>query len=220
MKKLIGKQRVLVTLSFVISVSYILGSKPAMACGGSDSFIASMCVFAGNFAPRSYALAQGQLLPISQNTALFSLLGTTYGGDGRTNFALPDTRGRALIGAGNGPGLSSYRLGEKGGVEHVTLSTAQMPSHNHTASTTSTATAHANSSGDTDNPSNSVWSRSPRDDIYSANAPDVTMNAAALSVSSSTSISNTGGSQSHENRSPFIAMNWIITLQGIFPSRN
>jgi len=220
--KLNNMKKFLVTFVFVIS--NIVSIRPALACGSGESFIASMCVFAGNFAPRSYALAQGQLLAISQNSALFALLGTTYGGDGRTTFALPDTRGRVVIGAGNGPGLSNYNVGQKSGSETVTLSTAQMPSHTHTATTTTTgtATAHSNSSGNTDTPSGNVWSRKPRDSIYSSSAPDVTMNANAifLSLSSATSVSNTGGSTAHENRMPYIAMNWIITLQGIFPSRN
>lgn len=196
---------------------------PAAACS-SEPYIGSMCVFSGNFAIRGYAMTNGQLLAISSNTALFSLLGTTYGGDGRTTFALPDTRGRSLIGFGNGPGLSSYLLGQKGGVETVTLSVAQMPSHNHTATTTvnATATANAKSLGNTDNPSGNVWARKGRDNIYSNQAPDVTMDAAAISVSATgnTTVNNTGGSQAHENRSPYIAMNWLIALTGIFPSRN
>lgn len=106
----------------------------------------------------------------------------------------------------------------------MTLSVAQMPSHNHTASTTvsATATANANSAGNTDNPSGNVWARKGRDNIYSDQPPDVTMSANAISVSATanTTVNNTGGSQAHENRSPFIAMNWIIALQGIFPSRN
>ena len=207
------------TMGAALLVSGI-GIKPAMACGGMDSMLATMCVFAGNFAPRGYALAQGQLLSIAQNTAVFSLLGTTYGGDGRTSFGLPDTRGRALIGAGHGPGLSNYPLGAKGGVETVNLTVAQMPSHTHSASTTVTATANANSRGNTDNPSGAVWARKARDADYSSSAPNVSMSAAAISASANTSVSNTGGSQAHENRMPYIAMNWIITLQGTFPSRN
>jgi len=201
-----------------------LPSTPAQACGGIDSFIASMCVFAGNFAPRNYAFAQGQLLPISSNTALFSLVGTLYGGDGRTTFALPDTRGRALIGAGQGPGLSNYRVGQRGGLETVTLTAAQMPSHNHGATTTvsASATANANSLGNSADPAGNVWAFKGRTNIYSDQAPNVTMSAAAISINATgdTAIGNTGGSQGHENRPPFLAMNWIIALQGTFPSRN
>lgn len=210
-------------IATIVLVSTMAWVNPAAACS-SEPLLGSMCVFAGNFAPRGYAMTQGQLLPISQNTALFSLLGTTYGGDGRTTFALPDTRGRSLIGYGHGPGLSNFLLGQKGGVETVTLSAAQMPSHIHAASTTvdAVATVNANSSGNTDNPSGNVWARKGRDNIYSDQAPDVTMNAGAVTVTASgtTTVNNTGGSQGHENRSPYIAMNWIIALQGIFPSRN
>lgn len=218
------KTSILAALSMAFVISGAINIKPAMACGSSQSYLATMCVFASNFAPRNYAFAHGQLLAISSNTALFSLLGTTYGGDGRTTFALPDTRGRALIGAGQGPGLSNYRLGQKGGVETVTLTTAQMPSHTHTATTnvTGTATAHANSRGNTDNPNGTVWARAPRDNDYSSAAPDVTISASAISLalSGTTTNGNTGGSQAHENRMPYISVNWIITIQGLFPSRS
>ena len=211
-------------LCMAVMVSATVNIKQAKACGGSESYLASMCVFAGNFAPRNYAFAHGQLLAISQNTALFSLLGTIYGGDGRTTFALPDTRGRALIGAGRGPGLSDYRIGQRGGVETVTLTVNQMPSHTHTATTnvTGTATLHANSSGNADSPSGNVPARKPRDSIYSSSAPDVTMSPSAISLSlnANTTVTNTGGSQAHENRMPYIVVNWIITIQGLFPSRS
>jgi len=188
----------------VLSVTFQV--KPAQACA-ANPFLAGMCVFAGNFAPRGWALAQGQLLDISSNTAVFALVGTIYGGDGRTDFALPDTRGRAVIGAGQGPGLSNYRVGQKGGLETVILSTAQMPSHNH-----SVAPSALSGQGNSDTPTGKVPARVPRQSLYSSAAPDVSMRA--------TTSSNTGGSQAHENRPPFIAMNWIIALQGTFPSRN
>ena len=180
--------------------------KPAQACS-AEPLLAGLCVFAGNFAPRGWAFAQGQILPINLNQALFALLGTTYGGDGRTSFALPDTRGRAVIGAGQGPGLSSYLLGQRGGVETVTLSTGQMPSHSH-----SVAPAALSGQGNSDTPTGKVPARVPRQSLYSSATPDVSMRA--------TTSSATGGSQAHDNRPPFIAMNWIIALQGIFPSRN
>jgi len=215
---------ILITLSMAVMITATVNIKQARACGSAESFLATMCVFAGNFAPRGYALAQGQILPISTNTALFSLLGTTYGGDGRTSFALPDTRGRALIGAGRGPGLSNYPLGHRGGVETVTLSVNQMPSHNHSASTTvsGSSTLHASSAGNSDNPANNVLARKPRDSIYSSSAPDVTMSASAISMAltGNTTVGNTGGSQAHENRMPYISVNWIITIQGLFPSRS
>jgi len=215
---------IFITLFMAVMITAGINIKQAKACGGNDSYLATMCVFAGNFAPRGYAFAQGQLLPISSNTALFSLLGTIYGGDGRTTFALPDTRGRALIGAGRGPGLSNYPLGHKGGVETVTLSVNQMPSHSHAASTTVSgdATLHASSAGNSDNPANNVLARKPRDSIYSSNAPDVSMSTSAISLAltGNTSVGNTGGSRAHENRMPYISVNWIITIQGVFPSRS
>jgi len=215
---------VFITLSMVVMITAGINIKQAKACGSAESYLASMCVFAGNFAPRGYAFAQGQLLPISSNTALFSLLGTIYGGDGRTTFALPDARGRALIGAGRGAGLSNYQIGQRGGVETVSLAVNQMPSHTHTATTniSGSATLNASSLGNSDNPSGNVLARKPRDSIYSSSAPDVTMSPSAISLSlnANTTVANTGGSQAHENRMPYIVVNWIITIQGLFPSRS
>ncbi|SDH13394.1 phage tail protein [Nitrosomonas sp. Nm132] len=196
------------TLSVVLSSSALI-SNPAQACSGDSPMLGSLCVFAGNFAPRGWALANGQIMSISQNAALFSILGTTYGGDGQTTFALPDTRGRSVIGAGVGPGLSNYQLGEKGGAETITLTQAQLPI------ITPTATVHAQSSaGNSDNPSNGVWATLGRQNTYSNAAPNVTMSPNAVTINSF------GGGEPHENRSPYIAMNWIIALQGIFPSRD
>ncbi|PTN10974.1 phage tail protein [Nitrosomonas aestuarii] len=198
-------------LSVAIAVSLFFGvltSNKAQACS-AEPLIGSMCVFAGNFAPRGWAFANGQLLPISQNQALFSILGTSYGGDGRNTFALPDTRGRSVIGAGHGPGLSDYRLGQQDGVETVTLTQAQLPV------ITPTVTVHAQSgAGNSADPTNTVWSVLSRQNIYSNAAPNVTMNPSAVTVNAF------GEGQSHENRPPYVAMNWIIALQGIFPSRN
>jgi microcystin-dependent protein len=207
MKKTIANKGILTLLGLALILAGVFTTRSAMACS-SEPYLATMCVFAGNFAPRGYAFAQGQLLPISSNTALFSLLGTTYGGDGRTTFALPDTRGRVLVGAGNGPGLSNYILGQKGGAETVTLTTAQIPAHTHSARA-------KNLLGNSSSPSNTVWaqvSEGSRVTGYSTQAPDVSLNAAA--------ISNTGGGQAHENRMPYLVINWIIALQGIFPSRS
>jgi microcystin-dependent protein len=180
--------------------------KPAQACA-SQPYLAATCVFAGNFAPRGWAFAQGQILPINTNQSLYSLLGTTYGGDGRTSFALPDTRGRRVIGTGQGPGLSNYALGAKGGQETVALNTLQLPSHTH-----SVAPGAVSGLGNTASPSGAVPAQVAGVNRYSTSTPDVAMRA--------TTSSNTGGNQAHENRPPYIAMNWIIALQGIFPSRN
>lgn len=198
-------------------------STPALA---ADPFIAEIVMFGGNFAPRGWAFCEGQLLPIASNSALFSLLGTTYGGDGRTTFALPDLRGRTAIHPGAGPGLSTYRLGQKGGVETVTLNTTQIPAHNHAATTTINSidvTLHGtNAAGDSPTPGGNSLASKSRTNIYSTNAPDVGMHAgsASATASASTSTANTGGSQSHENRMPYLAINHIIALVGTFPSRN
>jgi microcystin-dependent protein len=170
--------------------------------------LASMCVFAGNFAPRGFEFANGQIQSISANPALFSILGTTYGGNGTTTFALPDTRGRSVIGAGRGTGLSEYPLGEMGGFETVTLTVPQIPP------ITPTATIHAQSgAGDSTDPGGRVWAVLSRQNIYSDAAPNVSMNPTAVTINPF------GGGEPHENRSPYIAMNWIIAVQGIFPSR-
>lgn len=195
-------------------------SKPSFACSGTEPMLGSLCIFGGNFAPRNYAMAQGQLLPISSNSALFSLLGTTYGGDGRTTFALPDLRGRAAIGFGRGPGLTDYRLGQFGGVEAVALSVQQMPVHTHVPTTTATLNASAGSGAVNSAEGNALFSATRTDTgptIYVTTAPNVAMKAGSVTVT--TEIANTGGSQAHENRMPYLAMNYIIAMQGVFPSR-
>lgn len=173
-----------------------------------DGFIGQILMFAGNFAPRNWAFCNGQLLPISSYTALFSIIGTTYGGDGITTFALPDLRGRVAMGAGQGPGLSNYPLGQNGGQEGVTLTTSQMPAHSH-------ALTVANSDGNTNSPANNVLAgfgtSAPPSGNWSTSAP----NAKAAG----TSIGETGASVPHNNIQPFLAVEFIICLNGIFPSR-
>jgi microcystin-dependent protein len=181
----------------------------------ADPFLGQIFMFGGNFAPRGWALCNGQLLAIASNTALFSILGTTYGGDGVTTFALPDLRGRAPLHPGQGPGLSSYVLGEVGGVESVTLVSTQMPAHNHTATVTINAAASPLSASD--DPNNQVPAGGSGQSVY-ASVPDgaTKMNAAMTT----TVVGTAGGSQPHENRQPFLCVNYIIALEGIFPSRN
>ena len=174
-----------------------------------EPFIAQIILFGGNFAPRGWAFCDGQLLPIAENSALFSILGTTYGGDGRTTFALPDLRGRAPIHAGNGPGLSDHRLGSRAGTENNTLTTAQIPSHNHAPQ------LHAVSEdGTTQVPTDANHADDTRGQPYKPGGTLVNM--ATDSISSS----NVGGNQPISNMQPYLAMNYIIALQGIFPSRN
>ena len=174
----------------------------------SEPFIGEIVMFGGNFAPRNWALCDGQLLAINSNQALFSILGTTYGGDGRTSFGLPDLRGRVAMHPGNGPGLTPRSLGQKSGIENVTLNSQQIPSHNHNmrlgAGTGNLKSGPNNYLAVTDLGDESIWT---------ANAPQAaTMNTAA--------ISNTGGGQSHTNIQPFQCVNFIIALFGVFPSRN
>ena len=183
-----------------------------------DPFIGQIIMFGGNFAPRSWALCDGQLLAISQNTALFSILGTTYGGDGRTTFALPDLRGRAPIHAGTGPGLSNRRLGAKGGSESNTLQTTNLPAHNHpgelkvNSGQASLAVAAASSSIASPG-SLSGRTFTPTEGFNTA-TPDVAMNAASVTTG------NTGGGQAVNNMEPFQVVNYIIALEGLYPSRN
>jgi microcystin-dependent protein len=168
----------------------------------SGTFIGEITLVPYNFAPRNYAFCNGQILSIAQNTALFSLLGTTYGGNGQTTFALPDLRGRCAVSSGQGPGLSSYVLGEVTGSENVTLTANQMPAHNH-------------SLGAVDDDSNSslvtnhLLANTP---TYATGAANATMNAGAIGLA--------GGSQPHANIQPLLTLNYCIALAGIYPSRN
>jgi microcystin-dependent protein len=171
---------------------------------GVEPFVGEISWVPYNFAPRGWAFCDGQILQIAQNTALFSLLGTTYGGDGRTTFALPDVRSRMMVHAGQGPGLSPRQLGQKGGEENVTLSAAEMPSHNHSqnASTGNPTSA---------SPDNNVLASPRRTRIYD-NQANVTMAANTIGA--------VGGSQAHNNMPPYTVLHCIIALQGIYPSRN
>ena len=169
-------------------------------------FIGEIKLFAGNFAIFGHAFCAGQLVSIAQNTALFSLLGTTYGGDGQNTFGLPDLRGRIPIGQGNGAGLSPRVIGEISGTENVTLLSTQIPAHSHSLNCNN---ATANSS----NPANN----------FPAAQADLTTYAAAgtgASAMKANMISNTGGNQPHTNLQPYLTINYLIALEGIFPSRD
>jgi microcystin-dependent protein len=171
----------------------------------SEPFVGEIRMFAGNFAPRGWAFCDGQLLAVSQNDALFSLLGTVYGGDGRTTFGLPDLRGRIPIHAGTGPGLSPRRLGSKGGAEKETVTVNQLPSHTHPW--------RAFSGNASNNQPNDAALATPIGDIYrDDNSLLSNMNAGA--------VRNVGGSQAHTNVMPFLCIHFIIALFGIYPSRN
>lgn len=170
----------------------------------SEPFVGEIRMFAGNFAPRGWAFCDGQLLAVSQNDALFSLLGTIYGGDGRTTFGLPDLRGRIPLHAGQGPGLSNRRLGAKAGAENVTLTTNQLASHSHDwNANTAAATGNA--------PQGKVLADATPGRIYRAIDQNTSL--------ASNTIANTGGSQPHTNLMPTLCINFIIALVGIYPSR-
>lgn len=171
----------------------------------SEPFIAEIRIFAGNFAPRSWAFCDGQLLPIAQNTALFSLIGTTYGGDGRSTTGLPDLKGRAPMHAGRGPGLAQRRLGEKAGTESETLTTAKVSPHNHSVQA-STAPASSNTPDGT-----MSLARSVGGNAYSTGAADAELDDMALAEA--------GSGQAHNNMQPFLTLTFIIALQGAYPQR-
>ena len=173
-----------------------------------EPFIGMIVMFGGNFAPRNWALCDGQLLSINANTALFSILGTTFGGDGRTTFGLPELRGRVATHAGTGPGLPNMRLGQKGGSDTVTLNVTQMPSHNHTG----VVRAH-DDDGNSPAAAGNVLANAPNN-VYSTAAADENM------AGNSVNIANNGGGQAHNNMQPYQAVNYIIALVGIYPSRS
>ncbi|WP_442265455.1 phage tail protein [Tenacibaculum sp. ZS6-P6] len=216
-KKIIG------LLFIVFSLS---GSIKAEA---QEAYLGEIRMFAGNFAPRGWAFCDGQLLAISSNNALFSLLGTMYGGDGRTTFALPDLRGRVPMSAGLHPGSSyNYRVGQRGGIESPTLSTLQMPQHNHTASVSggggnillSTDSAQRSTPQAGDVPASAQFgSGLSATQVKAYGPPTNTVNGQTVSGGNVT-IGFTGASQPYENRQPYTIVRYIICLQGVYPSRS
>ncbi|MEM1124712.1 MAG: tail fiber protein [Bacteroidota bacterium] len=192
-----------------------------------DPFLGEIVMFGGNFAPRGWAFCNGQLLPINQYQALFSILGTTYGGDGRTTFALPELRGRAAMHAGNGPGLTPRPLGQKSGQESVTLNSLQMPSHSHTAIKSGNVRVQPSANlGDTNFSAGNALGATARDiqtsagiEMY-ATANNLAGDLGGVSDDINFTITNTGGNYSHNNMQPYQVINYIIALQGVFPSRS
>lgn len=170
----------------------------------SEPFVGEIRMFAGNFAPRGWALCDGQLLAVSQNDALFSLFGTIYGGDGRTTFGLPDLRGRVPLHYGSGPGLSPRQIGATGGAESVSLAATELPQHNH-AYRASTDLA------DEASPAGNVMAQSTAANPFRPGTPASPMAAEA--------VSSTGGGTSHTNLMPFLCVNFIVALVGVYPSR-
>ena len=189
--------------------------------------IGEVRLFAGNFAPRTWAFCQGQLMAISTNTALFSIIGTTYGGDGRTTFKLPDYRGRDPLGTGTGPGLNTIALGATGGIEDYNLTTLTMASHNHiinASALTGSLKLPANSgAGDADSPSGASFAQKENnagDDYADAASATSAMGPAAVIFGGSVTMDNFGQGQSVDNIEPRLGLNYIICMQGIYPSRS
>jgi len=179
----------------------------------SNPFVAEIRIFPFNFAPTGWAQCNGQLLPISQNTALFSLLGTTYGGDGKSNFALPNLEGSVLVQQGQGPGLSQYILGQTGGEDTVALNGTQVPAHSHSLNaTTALGTTNAPGGNDLADPKKGVGPGAhPTGNIYNTQAPNVT---------AMTGIQPAGGSGPHNNLQPYLTLNYCIAMQGVYPPRS
>ncbi len=173
-----------------------------------DPFVAEIRIVAFNFPPYGWATCDGQIIPITQNTALFSLLGTTYGGDGMSNFALPNFQSRAPVQFGQGPGLSHHYSGDTGGVQTVTLSYPQMPAHTHTAQGTSSAAT-------SNNPSGNTWAAGGRGRpaAYAPPPANAQMSSQALSQT-------VGGNSAHNNMQPYLGLLFVIALQGVYPVRS
>ncbi len=169
----------------------------------AQPYVGEIRIFAGNFAPAGWMLCDGAVLPISQNEVLFQLIGTTYGGDGAETFALPDLRGRVPVHLGAGPGRT-FQVGDNGGLEHVTLTVNQLPTHAHTPM--------AGSNADSTHPAGATWGMATQARPYAAATPDANMGAQA--------IQGTGGGQPHDNRAPYLGIHFIISLFGVFPSQN
>ncbi|MCP9769230.1 phage tail protein [Lacihabitans sp. LS3-19] len=173
-----------------------------------DPLIAEIKLFGGNFAPRGWAYCDGQLLSIASNQALFSILGTTYGGDGRTTFALPDLRGRAPIAPGTGPGLTNHQLGQRGGTETNTLNVTNLPAHTHSMNA-------SNDTASSGSPASNSLGTAARGGTVLPYAP-----GAANQVAMGSTTGSAGGNIPFNNMQPYLALNYIIALVGIFPSRN
>jgi microcystin-dependent protein len=186
-------------------IALMVAAPTSSALAQSDPFVGQLALVPYNFAPRGWALCNGQVLLIAQNTALFSLLGTTYGGNGQTTFALPDLRGRVPISSGQGPGLSNYALGQTGGAETQTLTLNQIPSHTHLLLADTSV-------GTSDRPNGGLPARN------AAGVPQYGTGAAG--TMSAGGVQASGGSQPHNNMQPYVTLNWIIALQGIYPSQN
>lgn len=213
-----------INTALFLVVTTLSGS--AIACG-SEPYLGEVCTFANTYCPRGYAEADGRLLSIGQHQALFALMGTTFGGNGQTTFALPDLRGRTPVGNGEGPGLGAVELGEIGGEESAIINIANMPSHSHGADTTVTVRATLNavaSGGSTSNPNGKLLAISAnRDNIYSSAAATVPMAPEAISTTTTnaaTTIHSSGGGLGFSIRNPFVGLRYCVATSGVFPVRD
>lgn len=195
------------TLPALALLGSLAATPTAQATCSTDPMVGSMCLVAFNFCPRGYLEANGALLPISQYMLLFALVGTTYGGNGQTNFALPDLRGRVPVGMGQGPGLSPVNLGDRAGSEAVTLTIGQLPAHSHGVTVRGSSAI-----GTTDSPAGAVPARLPRANNYASSGGDA-MNPAMVSINTA------GGSQPFSVRDPYLGVRYCIATEGIFPTR-
>jgi microcystin-dependent protein len=191
---------------------------------GTDTYLAEIMPFAGSFAVRGYAMCDGQLLAISQNTALFSLLGTTFGGDGRTTFGLPDLRGRSIVHPGNGPGLDSIRWGQRGGNFTHTMTVSQMANHSHILTGAPTVNVGVtNADGDDSLPGGNLLAKPDASagtvDLYTAATPNGSLGGVTASAGT-LQAENQGGQQAFNIRNPFLGINMEIAMVGIYPSRS
>lgn len=208
----------LLTMGLAVSASSLACTDP------SYTLLGSVCMTAATFCPRGYAEASGQLMPIDQNQPLFSLLETTYGGDGRTNFALPNLNGRFPVGIGTDPQGATYWLGQVGGVSSQTLTAAQLPPHTHlaTGTVTGTVTLNAASSGGTASaPAGQYLADSRRSAIYAGGTPDAALGtgAATFAGTATVTVAPAGNGQSVDNRPPYLGLRFCIAIQGLYPSQ-
>lgn len=198
---------------------------PQAAMAQADPFLGQLTLYPYSFCPRGWTEANGQLLQISSYTALFSLLGNVYGGDGRVTFGLPDLRGRVPLGFGQGPGLSNVLLGQRGGTESVAQNSTQLAPHSHGATTNVTVNSQLRAfnsrAGNTGTAQGNVPSTAS-ETVYNAGPADVDMGSSAISTTASgtTTVGNAGGGQPMSIRNPYLGLRWCIALQGIYPSRN
>ncbi|SMC64058.1 phage tail protein [Primorskyibacter flagellatus] len=199
----------------------MLTSAPGAALAGPDPYMGDIVMVGENYCPRGWAETNGQLMPISQYSALFSLLGTTYGGDGRTTFALPNLQSRVVVGMGQGAGLANIRQGQMGGVETVTITQAQLPNHTHVATSTASTVLNATNEGATEqSPEGAILAEGSGANYDSGAAVDATLRSDAATTTVSTTIGATGGSQPMTVVQPYVGMKFCIAITGAYPSRS